>query len=994
MAPGRSIEILHVDDDYMVLEFVKEFIKPLYPEMNFTTIEYPRDALELLHLRSFDCVILDYKMPEMDGLTFAAKVREFSDIPIILYTGQGSEEVAERTFAVGVDDYIKKENSPAHYQVLAKRIASVVEKKRVEAINYALERSTRERLEALHRHATSLVNLTTLDELAECSLAIIDEIMGFTLGSFLVVHEGSLVSIRNRGSPTLGRPISLSGKGITAKAARERRSILVRDVRSDPDFVRGATDSMSELAVPIILGKEVVAVINIESLELDAFDEADQKLIEILSEHIESTIQRIRLLESVKRYTANLEALQRHATNLATIDTVEGVAECCFDIIEKLLGFTVGSFGVVEEGYLRFIYARTVPMKQLPKMPLNGEGITVRAVKTGESQLVSDIRFDKDFVHHIELSDLLSELDVPVKIDGRVAAVINLEKECLNAFSDGDRRIIEILGEQVASAISRIEQLRVIKASGETYRKLLDSSLDSVLLLSGTKLLYVNRNMAKLLGYDDVSELIGQDVAITLANNEKEKIRQRTLSRQRGEPQPDRYELELIRKDGTIIQVEAAVSLTEYEGKPAVLSFARDISDRKRYQTKLIQLHGSAKRLAGASTRDEIWDIAVETMSLILGFDFAGIGVLDGNTVKYIRCVGAEIPSDWSLDLSKPSITSRAIELGIPQLVWNTSLDPDYLTAPGMKIRSSALAIPIIIDGHPIAVLNIEGDRPSMFTEADLSLIQILVGQVSSAIDRITHLEEEGKRRETRQRERLEGIERMSSMVRHDLRGPLQTIESASYLIRNRPDRAEELTRKIDESVDYAVRILDDLKVMMKPRALNRVSTSLSDLVEKSVDCASIPATLRVVRNLVPLSLEVDQYRIRRVVDNLIKNAVEAMPDGGTLTLKIEAIDSMALLTVQDTGRGITDETARNLFTPFYTTKPAGTGLGLAICKQVVEAHGGRITFESRVGEGTAFTVALPLVACTPSDNESGSEVLPKKSAQLTNIKDSNKDEH
>ncbi len=460
--------------------------------------------------------------------------------------------------------------------------------------------------------------------------------------------------------------------------------------------------------------------------------------------------------------------------------------------------------------------------------------------------MVSDIRFDRDFVHHIELSDLISELDVPVKIGGKVVAVINLEKERLNAFSDEDRRIIEILGEHVASAISRIEHLKAIKVSGETYRRLLDSSLDSVLLFSGTKILYVNRNMAKLLGYDDVSELIGQDMTNTVTDDEKEQIRQRTLSRQRGEPQPDRYELKLLRKDGKIVEAEAAVSLTEYEGKPAVLSFVRDISDRKRYQTKLFQLHETAKKLAGASTRDEIWDTAIETVSQILGFDFAGIGMVEGNAVKYIRAVGVDLPKDWRIDLSKPSITSRTIETGIPQLIRDTSLDPDYLSGPGMERRSSELATPIIVDGRPIAILNIEGNQPSMFTEADLSLIQILVGQISSALDRVTHYEEDFKRREAHQRKLLEGMDRMSSMVRHDLRGPLQTIQSASYMLRHRPDRAEELTRKIDEGVDYAVRVLNDLNTMTKPEALNRVSTNLSELVEKSIDNANIPATLRV----------------------------------------------------------------------------------------------------------------------------------------------------
>ncbi len=671
-----------------------------------------------------------------------------------------------------------------------------------------------------------------------------------------------------------------------------------------------------------------------------------------------------------RKYEERLEALHRNALELIEAETLDNVAELTLNAIERTLGFNRCGFGLVEDKMLQFSHVRGV--EGVINLPLSGKGITVRAVNTGETQFVPDIRLDDDYVLGSVNWDYeaLSEIAVPVKVGGEIVAVLNVESAKLDAYTTEDEKLIKILAEHVASAISRIEQLKVIRASGETYRRLLDSSFDGMILLSGTKIIYANSSEAKLLGYDSASELIGLDITIPLPEDEKELVRQRTLRRQRGDSQPDRYELRLLRKDGGIVETETATTMIEYEGKPAVLSVTRDISDRKRYQTRLVQLHGSGKRFAGASTRDEIWDAAIETVSHILGFDFVGIGVIEANTVKFVRSVGAELPKDWSLGLSKPGIISRAIELGVPQLVRDTSLDPDYFCGPGFERRSSELAIPIIVDGHPVAVLNIEGDRPSMFTEADVNLIQILVGQVSSALDRLTHFEEEIRRRETSQRERLEGIERMSGMVRHDLRGPLQTIQSASYMLRRRPERVEELTRRIDEGVDYAVRILEDLRVMTKPGALNRVSTDLGELIEKSIDGAVIPATVSVVRDLASIGLEVDQYRIRRVVDNLIRNAVEAMPDGGTLTLRVEAADGSALLTVRDTGRGISDEVARNLFTPFYTTKPTGTGLGLAICRQVVEAHGGRITFESKVREGTMFTVALPLSACALHGSE------------------------
>ena len=103
-----------------------------------------------------------------------------------------------------------------------------------------------------------------------------------------------------------------------------------------------------------------------------------------------------------------------------------------------------------------------------------------------------------------------------------------------------------------------------------------------------------------------------------------------------------------------------------------------------------------------------------------------------------------------------------------------------------------------------------------------------------------------------------------------------------------------------------------------------------------------------------------DERAILRVIINLIKNAVEAMPKGGDLSIKAGVEDEVLMLEISDTGTGIETQTQKNIFTPFYTSKEMGSGLGLAYCKQAIEAHGGQISFESELGKGTAFTVRIP----------------------------------
>lgn len=123
------------------------------------------------------------------------------------------------------------------------------------------------------------------------------------------------------------------------------------------------------------------------------------------------------------------------------------------------------------------------------------------------------------------------------------------------------------------------------------------------------------------------------------------------------------------------------------------------------------------------------------------------------------------------------------------------------------------------------------------------------------------------------------------------------------------------------------------------------------------------PVTL-VVESAVNLGgadqVELDADAVREVLVNLVQNAIEAMPAGGTVRLKACADAEWVTFSVEDEGPGIPPEAATRIFDPFYTTKQRGTGLGLAICRRIVEAHQGHIWFESGPGRGTTFFVRLP----------------------------------
>ncbi len=127
-----TIHVLHVDDEKDNLLISKRYLNKADPSLILVQLSQSENALKKLQDEQFDCVVTDYMMPGMDGLELASRIRESSDIPIILYTGRGSEEVAEKASHIGVNDYIRKEMDPTHFTVLSKRIKEAVMKHRAD----------------------------------------------------------------------------------------------------------------------------------------------------------------------------------------------------------------------------------------------------------------------------------------------------------------------------------------------------------------------------------------------------------------------------------------------------------------------------------------------------------------------------------------------------------------------------------------------------------------------------------------------------------------------------------------------------------------------------------------------------------------------------------------------------------------------------------------------------------------------------------------------
>lgn len=214
--------------------------------------------------------------------------------------------------------------------------------------------------------------------------------------------------------------------------------------------------------------------------------------------------------------------------------------------------------------------------------------------------------------------------------------------------------------------------------------------------------------------------------------------------------------------------------------------------------------------------------------------------------------------------------------------------------------------------------------------------------------------------------QRLSTIQELAAMVGHDLRNPLTGIASAAYYLKSKikPEngtKIQEMFEIIDKDIEYSNKIINDLLEYSRKIKLDLIETNLKTLLKESLALVNVPSNIQVF-DLTENSqkLKVDIYKTKRVFANLLKNSIEAMPEGGGLTIKNKSGNGKIKIAFSDTGPGIPKETLEKLFTPLFTTKAKGMGLGLAICKRFVEVHGGTITAESTLGKGTTFTVTFP----------------------------------
>ncbi len=423
----------------------------------------------------------------------------------------------------------------------------------------------------------------------------------------------------------------------------------------------------------------------------------------------------------------------------------------------------------------------------------------------------------------------------------------------------------------------------------------------------------------------------------------------------------------------------------------------RDLADRNEALSAAVKRQNSlidaGRAMSGIVGLSELLDFFIGLVAEELSADRASLMLLDEQKnelrIAASRGLRDEVVREIRVQVGE-GIAGWVAKEGKPILVKDVNTDPRVNKAISSFLSASyisspiVLSIPILLQEKVMGVINVTNRRSGgSFDEEDMAFLYGLAGQAAIAIERSSHTEELQSaygRLKTAQKhlvemERFKALGQMAAGVAHDfnnlLAGMLGNVEILKMKV-GEDDlprfREIETIERLTLSGAETVRRIQDFTRIRRDEPSG--SVDLNGVVEDALnmtrtrwqtECEAKGIRIEIVRRMekVPL-ISGNRHELAQVACNLIHNAVEAMPEGGTLTIRTACQDGTVVLEISDSGTGMSDEERAQVFEPFFTTKETGQGLGMSIVFGIVARHGGEIRVTSGVGAGTTVSLVLP----------------------------------
>ena len=493
----------------------------------------------------------------------------------------------------------------------------------------------------------------------------------------------------------------------------------------------------------------------------------------------------------------------------------------------------------------------------------------------------------------------------------------------------------------------RKDQEYRLKTSRESFRSLFEHVAAGVYISSKEgKFLDANPALLDMMGYEDKNEFLELDLARDIYRKADDRARFQQMIEKNGRVID--YEVDFRKKDGTPITVLLTAHV-RYDPRGNVLGYEGicvDQSQRKTMEQELKKAH------------DFLNNIIQSSPNAIMGTD------MKGNIIIWNQ--GAEETLGYQASETIGGMNVRDLyPADMARKVMQMMRSDDY--GGKGKLRSYPMTFKAK-DG-----LSVEGNLSAniIYDEAgrEMASVGIFVDlEEQLKMERKLHTTQE----QLLQSEKLAAMGRLTSQIAHELNNPLYGIMNTLELMKTEIPVGNKRRKLLDMSLSETVRVTDMLRKMLSfskpdqeeraPVDINTILDEILLLYEKQLWEHSIKMVHSFADHLGKVFASKNQ--LRQVFLNLISNARDAMPEGGRLTVATEGDDYFVHITIADNGVGIKEEHLDLIFETFFTTKTdsvKGVGLGLSVCYGFIKDHGGDIKVESRPGEGTTFTISLPV---------------------------------
>jgi PAS domain S-box-containing protein len=518
--------------------------------------------------------------------------------------------------------------------------------------------------------------------------------------------------------------------------------------------------------------------------------------------------------------------------------------------------------------------------------------------------------------------------------------------------------LVEFRGKKMLHGIfrditERKKMQQALSESEEKYRKLFEESNDAIFVADAEAGIIIdcNHRATELTGKAK-SELIGQHQRTLHPQTETEGEFSRTFKMHFEEKEGQPLKSQVITKSGELRDVSIVASQLDLGDKRLVIGSFRDVTKEKRMQDALREEHYKLEAIADS----------IGAGFIVIGKDYR---ILWAN--KFIREYKGDVEGKLCYSTLN-SLDAPCPDCGVKKVFEQGALSDSH-EYTSIDVRGNRYWVELIATPIKDANGKVETAIEVCVDITEKKNLQSKLADYSRNLERIVE-ERTEQLRQTQDKlvksGRLAAIGELASMVGHDLRNPLTSIKNAAYYLKKKQssgtdDCMEKMLAVIDSSVAHADKIISDLQDYSKEMRLEFANCSPRAILQEALSLVQVPERVKIIdETLEEPVIRADKAKMERVFINIVKNAVEAMPKGGTLRVKSTQTDGDVEISFADTGVGMSKETLGKLFSPLVTTKAQGMGFGLAICKRIVEAHHGRISVESVEGEGSTFTVTIP----------------------------------